>query len=385
MLIMATFYDVRWSRSLFLKRHADTPDVKTKINLHTCTQRAELFNPDSSAQPQEGTELMQFWKVRKHEDPINSTRAKGDVYFTDSHLIWCHYARTTLIFKKKGEGRTARQRLAYAIKPPGGVWVFLAFQSDAAMRPRIWPWLPDAASPTRPQFKSRGWEAPGLWHDFHNFLLDCGGKRMKARSVRLAGLGAWLNPPHRWLCVKRPLPPRRWRMQRSKWRRCLSSRFLDLKCPTGENFNKQILFHASVSFRHTESRVCCLSSVLTCCYPNANHEGLHGKERHGSTVRAESKNMSHCHYQTHLLIYLQFISTEKQTFFFLGAPDLILKCFYMKHFCTGLRWKRTKKPESVSVWLMLWCLQGKFLPWILLHPWINNVQCQIIMSSSAVI
>ncbi len=30
---------------------------------------------------------------------------------------------------------------------------------------------------------------------------------MKARSVRFRRLGAWLNPPHRWLCVERRLLP----------------------------------------------------------------------------------------------------------------------------------------------------------------------------------
>lgn len=146
-------------------------------------------------------------KVWKHEKVANTQLREWDVYFTDSHLIWCHYARATLIFKKKGEGRAERQRLAYATKPPWGICIF--WRSRAMQRSgrvymtmtpqRRLPYsitvqdqrLGSSPSLTRfSQFSARLW-----WETYESML--CAFRK----------LGAWLNPPHRWPCVEWRLLP----------------------------------------------------------------------------------------------------------------------------------------------------------------------------------
>lgn len=128
-------------------------------------------------------ELIQFdlRKSGKCESLKRGQHAKyergWDVYFTDSHLIWCHYARATL--QEEKERGEQKDRDLHATKPPWGVWVFLAFQCDAMVRPRVWPWLLSAASPTQTQFKTRGWEAPSSLTIFSIFCLTVMGNVWK--------------------------------------------------------------------------------------------------------------------------------------------------------------------------------------------------------------
>lgn len=137
--------------------------------------------------------------------------AKGDwaVYSTDSHLIWCHYARATLIFKKKGEGREERQRLSYATKAPWGVWDF--FLRARAMQRSGHVCDHDSPTPPRPLGHSSG---PGVGKAlvfdtiFSIFCLTAMADVWKhALCVfRKAGCAAE-SPPHRWPCVERRLLP----------------------------------------------------------------------------------------------------------------------------------------------------------------------------------
>lgn len=123
-------------------------------------------------------------------------------------------------FKKKGERRTERQRLSYATKPPWGVSVFLAFQRHAVIWPRVWPWLLNAASHTRPQFKTRGWEAPSsltwfsqfsawLWWETYESTLCAFSKGL----VR-----GWVPPSQMALCRATTAAPdtHRWRTHEGK-------------------------------------------------------------------------------------------------------------------------------------------------------------------------
>lgn len=66
--------------------------------------------------------------------------------FTSPTVIWSDVMMQEPRLFSRRRKRT-RQRLSYATKPPWGVCVFLAFQSYAVIRPRIWPWLLNAASP----------------------------------------------------------------------------------------------------------------------------------------------------------------------------------------------------------------------------------------------
>lgn len=167
------------------------------------------------------SEKCEGMKTRRHAKYMRD----GDVYFTDSHLIWCHYARATLIFEKKREGRTERQRLSYATKPLGASGFF--WRSRAMQRPDR---VCDHDSPTLPRLLGHSSRPEvgmltRLWHDFLNFLLDCDGKRMKARSVRFQN--AWCvveSPSQMALCQAKTAAPdsHRWRTQEGKWQRCLS-------------------------------------------------------------------------------------------------------------------------------------------------------------------
>lgn len=66
--------------------------------------------------------------------------------FTSPTVIWSDVMMQEPRLFSRRRKRT-RQRLSYATKPPWGVCVFLAFQSYAVIRPRVWPWLLNAASP----------------------------------------------------------------------------------------------------------------------------------------------------------------------------------------------------------------------------------------------
>lgn len=66
--------------------------------------------------------------------------------FTSPTVIWSDVMMQEPRLFSRRRKRT-RQRLPYATKPPWGVCVFLEFQSYAAFRPRVWPWLLNAASP----------------------------------------------------------------------------------------------------------------------------------------------------------------------------------------------------------------------------------------------
>lgn len=171
-------------------------------------------------------------------------------------------------FKKKGERRTERQRLSYATKPPWGVSVFLAFQRHAVIWPRVWPWLLNTASHTRPQFKTRGWEAPSSLTWFSQFSAWLWWETYESTLCAFSkGLVRGWVPPHRWLCVERrllPQTPTDGGRMRGKWQRCLSekhfarSRFLDLTSHMWDKSERPILFptRASVSFWHTTSHLC---------------------------------------------------------------------------------------------------------------------------------
>lgn len=125
--------------------------------------------------------------ILKYEKVHEQHARQWDVQFTDSHLICCHYARATLVFKKKKKrGKTKRQRLAYAPKFPWGVSVFLAFQSYAAIRLLcVGPWLRNAAAflcSITVQDQTSG-SSLRLLHDFPNFLLDCDGNESALCAV----------------------------------------------------------------------------------------------------------------------------------------------------------------------------------------------------------
>ena len=280
--------------------------------MHMYAYKALLFDHDRSTKPQEGMELTQFGlrKLQKCEGMKTRQHAKymrdGDVYFTDSHLIWCHYARATLIFEKKGEGGTERQRLSYATKAPWGVWDFLAFQSDAATRPRVWPWLPNAAAPTRPQFKTRGWDAHSsltrfsqfsawLWWETYESTLCAFSKRLVRGWIPLTD--GFVSSED--CCPRLPqMEDAGGKMATVFEQRALTdSQTLDLNCHSVRQSRKTsswsntrvgaILTHGiSCLYILFWVHTCCVT-VFTCCHPNARHFEKEDvkRERENRTLR----------------------------------------------------------------------------------------------------
>lgn len=169
-------------------------------------------------------------------------------------------------FQKERRGENRKTETFVCHQTPLGRLCFFAFQSDAAIRPRVWPWLLNAASPTRPQFKTRGWEAPSSLTRFSQFSAWLWWETYE--STLCAFSKAWCvaeSPSQMALCRATTAAPdsHRWRMQRRKWQRRFWAKSLyslpvsGLEMSHVRESGGPILFltHVSVSFWHTASHV----------------------------------------------------------------------------------------------------------------------------------
>lgn len=144
-------------------------------------------------------------------------KSEWDVYFTDSHLIWCHYARARLFSRRKERGEQRDFRM-----PPNPLRASVLFWRSRAMQRsgRVY----DHDSSTLPPLLGHSsrpevGKLPCLWHYFLNFLLECDGKRMKARSMRFAKARCVVESPSQMaLCRATIAAPdsHRWRLQKEK-------------------------------------------------------------------------------------------------------------------------------------------------------------------------
>lgn len=103
------------------------------------------------------------------------------------------------------ESRAADRKRDGHQTPSGLLYFFLAFQSNAAIRPGVWPWLLNATSPNQPRFKTRGWDAPCLCLSFFLLNLRLGSLWKRALCVASAMSSA--------MCA-RSKPLDRWPLQR---------------------------------------------------------------------------------------------------------------------------------------------------------------------------
>lgn len=224
-------------------------------------------------------------------------KSEWDVYFTDSHLIWCHYARARLFSRRKERGEQRDFRM-----PPNPLRASVLFWRSRAMQRsgRVY----DHDSSTLPPLLGHSsrpevGKLPCLWHYFLNFLLECDGKRMKARSMRFAKARCVVESPSQMaLCRATIAAPdsHRWRLQKEKMAFEFEPNFLisGLENVTSESEIDQFCFqHVSKPFWHTASHVCsllfgCMHVVLLFSHPNAHQFVLTCKRtlkrRHSRTV-----------------------------------------------------------------------------------------------------
>lgn len=219
-----------------------------------------------------GDTVMTIWP-EKVKATCNAQQ-RLNVYFTISHLIWCK-SHAYLLEEKKG--RTEKQRLSCATKTPWGLCIFLVFQGCAAIRPRVWPWLLNSASPTQPQFKTRGWEACSSLTQFSQFSAWLWWETYE--SMLCAILKGWVHvesPSQMALCQATTAAPdsHRWRTQEGKWQWGLSEE-PSLSASFWTWREDRFCFHhvcqchfdaCHLMFVHFICVHACCVSLLTCCH-----------------------------------------------------------------------------------------------------------------------
>lgn len=135
---------------------------------------------------------------------------------------------------RKEMGKQKVRHSCMPLNPLGvSVW-FLALQSVAAFRPRVWVWLHNAASTSRPQFKTKGWGAPLSLIRFSQFSAQL--RCEMYESTLCASSKAWCvvessSQMALYQAETAAAPDfHRWTMQKRKWQQCLNPLLQSLEC-----------------------------------------------------------------------------------------------------------------------------------------------------------